>query len=156
VPPHDDFVCILSRRRDVFASVLSHAVLDITQEPNNYTNKSLAPFAINPDRFHGLYTNHVNFYKNLDLTFFKTKIEIWFEELISDPYYLFRQLGQAGETNYSVIDRSPYNYYELVTNIEQLKQVGQDVRNNINKNYRVAGRKQHVEWPVNHKSRRNQ
>jgi len=109
--------------------------MEITQEPNNYTGRTIEPFTIDPNRFHGLYQSHQQFYDKVDTKLYQKIIDIWFEPLMQDPYYLFRTLGYTRTTNYSLVNQSPYNYYQLVTNVNQLKKVAHDVDNGINDFY---------------------
>lgn len=123
VLPHNNFVCILSRR-NVPHAILSSLVLEQTGEWANYSNNPVAPFAVDPIKFQVLLNQHREFYEQIDLTPYKKVIDIWFEPLVSDPTYLFQQIfGVNEQTNYYNNLISPYNNTKLITNIEELKQV---------------------------------
>ena len=125
-PYRDDFICILSKRKDRFATVLSHAVMDTTGEIHNYSN-TLEPFEIDTARFKRLYLSHLHFYKQIQLNCYQQVVEVWYDELISDPRYLFKQLGQRQRTNYSTISKSPYDYAKLILNYDHLKQIANNM-----------------------------
>jgi len=135
VPPHSDFVNIMSRREDIFAAALSHAFMEITKEPNHYTGRWTEPVSIEPDIFARLYCNQTQFYDRIDQGLFKDNITIWFDRLVSDEYYLFSQLGLHKKTDYSLIDRSPYDYRRLIRNMQELEQVAQDVDQGLTCDY---------------------
>jgi hypothetical protein len=119
--PPTERICVLSKRKNVFKAVLSLLVLEVTGEPSSYTNKTIEPFTIDLRTFKAVYISHLTFYKQINLSHYDKVIEVWFDELISDPYYLFKQFDITAETDYTVIEKSPYKYQELVTNINELK-----------------------------------
>lgn len=125
-PQSEDFVCILSRREDTLATVISQSVMDVTGEVHTYSN-SITPFVVDLDRFSNLYLAHKIFYSKINLDSYKQVVEIWYEKLISDPYYLFRELGQHRQTDYTTIPKSPYDYTKLITNYEQLQEAAKKV-----------------------------
>jgi hypothetical protein len=125
-PYRDDFICILSKRKDRFATVLSHAVMDTTGEIHDYSN-ALEPFEISPSRFRKLYLSHQQFYTRIQLDCYKHIVEVWYEKLISNPHYLFKQLGEHQRTNYSTVSKSPYDYTKLILNYDHLKQIANNM-----------------------------
>jgi hypothetical protein len=116
----------LSKRQDQFAEVISHAVMDITGEVHIYSNAT-APFAVDLNRFYNLYHAHKSFYNKIHLDGYTKVVDIWYDQLISDPYYLYRELGQNQKTDYTTIPKSPYDYRQLITNYTELEQVAKKV-----------------------------
>ncbi len=125
-PYREDFVCILSKRQDQFAAALSHAVMDSTGEVHNYSN-TVDPFQISPARFRKLYMSHKQFYKKILLNCYPQIVEIWYDQLVSNPHYLFKQLGEFRRTDYSSITKSPYDYTKLVTNYAHLQDIAKKI-----------------------------
>ena len=125
-PQSEDFVCILSRREDPLAAVISQSVMEVTGEVHTYSN-SITPFVVDLDRFYNLYLAHKIFYKKIVLDGYKQIIDIWYNRLVADPYYLFRELGQHQQTDYSTIPKSPYDYTKIITNYEQLQEAAKEV-----------------------------
>lgn len=105
--------------------------MDITNEPNAYQKRELEPFCVMPDNFHGLYQAHLDFYKLIDTSLYKEVVEIFFEPLMNDPYYLFAQFGIDNPTDYSLDQKSPYDYQHLVANLEQLQKIAADIERGI-------------------------
>ena len=130
-PPNSNFVCILSRRKDRFAAVVSHAVMDATKQPPHTYSSTVVSLTINVNRFRNLYLSHKIFYSKINLDSYKQVVEIWYEELISDPYYLFRELGQHQQTDYTTIPKSPYDYSKLITNYVQLQEVAKKIEQDL-------------------------
>jgi len=116
-------ICILSKRRNVFSEVLSHAVADVINEGYAYTDRLIEPFAIDPDVFISLYRAHKEFYNKIDTRLYARVVDIWFEQLLEDPYYLFRELGHTRATDYTAHTKSPRDYRTLVTNFDQLNEI---------------------------------
>lgn len=130
VPYRENFICILSKRKDLFASVISNLVMHQTGEIQTYSGNQ-QPFKIEPNRFIRNYASHQTFYDKIQLNCYSTVVDIWFEQLINDTGYLFKQLGMKGETDYSSIQKSPYDYSKLVTNYYELKEIAQAIDKTI-------------------------
>ena len=122
VPPHEDFTCIITKRDDLFNLLCSQLVMDHTHESHNYSDKTVQPFCADPEKLNGLWAAHHEFYKTRNLTPYKKIIEIDFENLISDPYYLFSRFNVVEQTTYENNKRSPYRYQDLITNLDELRE----------------------------------
>jgi hypothetical protein len=120
IPFHKDLVCILSRRKNIFRGALSQLVLEHTQEPTFYTGTKNTPFAVNIDRFYSLYKQYLIFYNTIDTSIYNEVVDIVFEDILEDDNYLFRKIGIDHKTDYSVCQKSPYDYYSLITNIDDV------------------------------------
>jgi hypothetical protein len=122
VPPHGDYTCVITKRTDIFATVCSHLIMLHTNEANNYTNKKVEPFVVDPESMKAFLVGLYDFYQNRNLSHYKKVIEIDFDQLISDPYYLFGQFNIVEKTNYN-ITKSPYRYQDLILNLDELKEI---------------------------------
>ena len=123
VPPHEDFTCIVTRRNDLFNLLCSQLIMDHTHESHNYSDKTVQPFRADPEKLNSLWASWHDFYKLRNLTPYKKIIEIEFESLISNPYYLFGQFNIVEQTTYDQNERSPYRYQDLITNLDELLEV---------------------------------
>ena len=130
-PPDDTYTCIISRRAPLIDSVLSVIMAEYTDEYATYTNKEIEPFNVHTGKFTTLYSIHRDFYNSIDRTQFKNVVEIEYDQLMNDPHYLFAQLGINEQTRYDIRQRSPYNYYKLFTNIDELKTIAEGLDNEL-------------------------
>jgi hypothetical protein len=55
IPQSDNFIAIISRRRNLFESVLSTELAKTTNEFIQYTNKKIVPFSIDVNKFKDCY-----------------------------------------------------------------------------------------------------
>jgi len=120
IPLHKDLVCVLSRRDNIFHGALSQLVLEHTQEPTFYTGTKNTPFSADIYRFNGLYNQYLKFYDAIDTSIYSEVIDIVFEDIFADDTYLFRQLGIDNKTDFGVCQKSPYDYYKLIVNIDDV------------------------------------
>lgn len=119
-PPSSNYVCVLSKRRDVFAQILSMIIGQRTNEFTDYTKKSIEPFEVDETEFESNYWFIKCFYQTIDVFQFKKTIEIYYEDLVSDPDYLFRKFGISRLTNYGVSKKSPYWSHDMILNMREL------------------------------------
>jgi hypothetical protein len=118
-PPGDDFTAVVTRRRNVFDCICSHFVMLHTGEMNIYSGQDFDQFDIDLHKFRELVQAHTDYYKKLDLSCYQKVVEIWFEDLISNPWYLFGQFNIVEKTMYSM-QKSPNRYQQLVKNINEV------------------------------------
>ena len=90
-----------------------------TGEMHAYSGREFDQFDINLESFCAFVQAHDDYYKELDLTCYRQVVEIWFEDLISDPWYLFGQFNIVEKTKYG-IQKSPNRYQQLVKNIDEV------------------------------------
>lgn len=121
-PPSPEFICVVSKRNDMFASILSKQIGRKTDEFVYYSNKVIEPFTVALDQFTDNYYYSKCFYKSIDYTRFKSVVEIEYESLINDPTYLFSMFDVNVKTEYT-LPKSPYKYQDLILNIEELKEL---------------------------------
>ena len=118
-PPSDDFTVVVTRRRNVFDCICSHFVMLHTGEMNVYSGQTFEQFDIDLQRFEQLVQSHKDYYKELDLSCYRQVVDVWFEDLIADPWYLFGQFNIVEKTSYEV-QKSPNRYQQLVKNIDDV------------------------------------
>jgi hypothetical protein len=92
----------------------------LTGEFVEYRNKQLKPYAINIKDFKNCYFFQKAFYRLIDHSIYKKVIDIYYEDLISDPECLLSEFNIKIDASKG---KSPYNYYDLVTNIDDLREV---------------------------------
>ena len=121
VPSHEEFTAVVTKRKNLFDCLCSHFVMLHTGEMVTYSSKEHSKFKIDPHDFTALFAAYYEFYNKIDLTYYNKVIEIWFEDLVSDPYCLFGKFNIVEKTSYEIIKSSPNRYQNLVTNIEELQ-----------------------------------
>jgi hypothetical protein len=122
--PHEDCTCLITHRHNVFDSICSQLVAQKTNEYTEYSDKSIEPFTVDVADFIKFHNSFETFYDQIDRTQYKKIIDIWYEDLVNDPYYLFEQFNIVEKTNYNEGEgstKSPYNYYNLIINIDELR-----------------------------------
>jgi hypothetical protein len=132
LPPGDDFTAVVTRRRNVFDCICSHLVMLHTGEMNIYSGQEFDQFDIDLENFAALVQAHNDYYKELDLSCYRQVVEVWFEDLISDPWYLFGQFNIVEKTSYGT-NKSPNRYQQLVKNIDDVYTCYQSLEKNRKK-----------------------
>ena len=121
VLPNNNFKIIISRRHSVFDAIMSHQVALITRECTRYSNKKIVPQLLDLDAFEYCYFYQKMFYMTIDRRAFTDAIDVYYEDMINDPEYLFKLFGISNGLNSNTQrKKSPYNYYEIFTNIAEL------------------------------------
>lgn len=133
IPQHSEYTAIVTRRKNVFDCVCSHLVMLHTGEMSIYSHKQFDKFDIDLKSFNALVTAHADFYQQIDLSSYRQVVDIWFEDLISDPYYLFGKFNIVEKTSYG-IEQSPNRYTSLVKNIDEVYTYYQSLINNTGGN----------------------
>ena len=129
LPPSDDFTVVVTRRRNVFDCVCSHFVMLHTGEMNLYSGREFDQFDIDLQSFESVVRAHEDYYQELDLSCYRQVVDVWFEDLISDPWYLFGQFNIVEKTSYEV-HKSPNRYQQLVKNIDDVYTYYQSLEKN--------------------------
>ena len=122
-PPSDNFIAIISRRQNLFDAILSMELTKITNEFIDYSDKKITPYAIDLKKFESCYFYQKAFYQIIDTSKFKKVIDIFYEDLISNPDCLLEEFNF--KFSISLSKKSPYDYYNLITNIDELKKLYQ-------------------------------
>jgi hypothetical protein len=121
VPSSDNFICVLSKRRNVFNSIISTLVGSISEEWTIYSDKSMNPVVIDELDFTHCYWFMRAYYNAIDTSQFKKTIEIYQEDMLADPKYLFSLFDIDYDTQYELTKKSPYKYSDIVLNFSELK-----------------------------------
>ena len=121
------WVAIISRRHNDFNGIIGSFVAKYTQEytdigPNGYTEKVFEPTILELDDFFVYYSHRKNFYNNLNLTGYHKVIDIYLEDMVTNPYYLLETLGVGYQKMSYHTKKNPRNSEDLVINIAELKQ----------------------------------
>lgn len=134
MPPNNNFYCIISRRRNKFNAILSGLITKYTGEISNYSSKKINRIKIDVQSFTDAYLHynvtykliedriykHYNIiYRIIDNSIFKETIEVYYEDLIEDPMHLFSLFNIDHKIEPFTL-QSPYNYYELIENVDEL------------------------------------
>lgn len=121
VPPVNDFIGIRSRRRDQFSAIMSAILAKRTGEHGYYTGKAVEQFSVAQQEFFNTYHFHKTFFDNIDANRYNKLVDVYYEDMLADRYYLFGQLGMTVSCIYPG-EKSPYNYNQLITNVDELRE----------------------------------
>jgi hypothetical protein len=124
---NNDTIAFVSRRRNVFESVASTLLGKRSNEYTSYTTKSVEKFIVGRTEFEDCFWFHKCFYQLINRSKFEKVVDVWFEDLINDPKYLFNLLDMDRLTDYN-FPKSPRNYYELISNIDQCQMWYDDLK----------------------------
>lgn len=124
VPNKQEWILIISRRRDNFKGVVSHLIAEITNEYNTYSNQKFPQTYVPIDSFKKICQQRNNFYKELDFNNYYAVLDIYLEDVLQYPYYLFEQLGQKIKMPIKT-SKCPYGS-ELISNFKELEEFYQN------------------------------
>jgi hypothetical protein len=127
VSDKSQWIMIVSRRRDKFKGVVSHINAEITNEYNGYSNSKFPKTHIPIETFIKIFLQRDNFYDELDRNGYAKVVDIYLEDVLQYPYYLFDQLGQKIKMPIWT-EKCPYGK-EMISNIIELETYYQ---NNMN------------------------
>lgn len=120
-PSNNNFVCILSKRRNLFDAIMSILLGKTSNEFSTYTNKLIVPTTVSQLDFTNCYWFMKSFYASIDTSSFKQVLDIYYEDLIDNPSYLFSLLNIDSKTSYNLSEKSPYRYKDLILNVDLLR-----------------------------------
>jgi hypothetical protein len=106
-------------------------MLGRTGEPTLYSDKHVNKFTINLNTFKQIFHSYHEFYNRIDLTQYEKIITMWYGPVINNPMYLFSKLGIDRETDLTLSGKSPYNYYTLIENIDEILNYVQEMRTSV-------------------------
>jgi len=92
------------------------------------TSINIDPFKIDNMDFTNMFVFQTAFYQAIESRKFTNSIEIVYEELLSDPTYLFSKFGHDCNIK-NLLAKSPYTADSFIINIEQLKDLYSDLTN---------------------------
>jgi hypothetical protein len=121
--PANDSICVISKRKNDFLAMISMQIGVKTNEYATYTNKDVEPFIIEVKDFTNFYLHYNAIYTQIKTDHYKKIIEIYYEDLLSDPQHLFSLFGIDALTDYGLASKCPYRYEKLVLNFIELKEL---------------------------------
>lgn len=137
LPITKDTICVLSRRRSIFDSIMSAAITHHSKEVYFYTNKSINPFTVDEKYFFENYKFHKIFYDAIDTDRYAKVVEIYYEDMISDLYYLFSKFDIIKPITLWA-EKSPYNYKNIILNYKTLEQKFEQYENTFVVTYEMV------------------
>jgi hypothetical protein len=121
-PPGPGWTGIASTRQNDLEAMFSNYIARSTREFIEYSNSPVDQIQIEFEDFEMYYLHRKFFYCAIDRTACENFVEISYEDLVSDRYVLFDQLGLHRETDFLVLQKSPYNYKTIVKNWQQVSE----------------------------------
>jgi hypothetical protein len=119
-PKSDNCICLISRRKNTLNSILSQIIGGKTEEYDRYTGKKIKKFKVEPFDIDTSLRHHTAFYNSIRTEYYNKIIEVYYEDIILDPGHLFSLFGISAMMDYTLCQKSPYNYYDLIENIDEL------------------------------------
>jgi hypothetical protein len=123
-PVGESDICIVSKRKNGFIAALSMVVASKINKFHFYPSDNVIldtiPFIVNATDISNHCFFQKAFYKLIEKRNIPNPIEIFYEDMVADRFYLFNKLN----LNYPMKDflqKSPYNVLELVPNWEELE-----------------------------------
>jgi hypothetical protein len=121
-PTTDNSWAIVCLLRDVFSAIVSSLVGKRTKEYTQYQGEYNTRFSVDQIEFEDTYQHHKLFYQAIEHYNFVKVIDIYYEDLISDPKSLFASLGIEKDIDLTLQEKSPYKNKELLINLAQCQQ----------------------------------
>ena len=115
-----DWILIISRRYDQFKGAISQLVADTTKEWSTYSNKQINPVYISTAHFKSILETRQEYYNKIDMTGYASVVDIYFEDVLQYPYYLFEKLGIPNVKTQIKTEKSPYGR-EIISNYSELE-----------------------------------
>jgi hypothetical protein len=116
---------IISRRNNLYHTIMSNLVAEITGEYHDYTNKTPQPRQVDVAKFIDCYHSLPLWYQKMDLSLpYARVVNIYYEQLLSlGPAWLCDQLGvtYSADTKCQHCQRSPNDYRLWIANWQQLE-----------------------------------
>jgi hypothetical protein len=121
--PTVNTIPIISRRRNIFDAIISMIVasrIDKFHWTHNESTINIDPFSIDVMDFSHSFVFHTAFYRAINERKFTNSIEIVYEDMLNDSTHLFSKFKCIRPIE-NLLIKSPYESNSLVTNIDQLK-----------------------------------
>ena len=120
-----NWIALISRRREDFNCVISNIIAAHSREYYTYSN-NLIPFHVSRERFISEYRRILHFYNDIDTTGFAKVIDVWSEDMLQYPKYLYNLFDIDNSIDYNITNKSPYNETSII-NINELKLIWQQI-----------------------------
>jgi hypothetical protein len=121
--PTANTIPVISRRKNMFDAIISMTVasrIDKFHWTHQDAPINIDPFSIDPVDFENAFIFHTAFNRAIDARKFTNSIEIFYEDMLDDSAHLFSKF-QCSQTMENLFIKSPYESNSLVINIDQLK-----------------------------------
>ena len=116
-------ILIISKRRNLFELVMSHAVTRRTREWSAYTDKTPSPSRMDPSIFLKWCEGFRDWYKDIDLTLpYNKVIEVYYEDICNiEPGFRHLATLLGVEVKYKTLPRAnPHRYQDWISNWQEL------------------------------------
>lgn len=138
---HTKFICdvidpsqtvlILSKRHDLFSSVMSEQVALLTRQWNNYSKIKPVPSTVSKMLFSRRYSRLVDWYQSINTNKNWVKVvEFYYEDLVEHGHDIVKsKLGveHYNQTASIVGKQSPHKYQDWISNWEELKEFAESL-----------------------------
>jgi hypothetical protein len=131
--PSENCFAIVSSRRDVFTALVSISFATQIQKFHYFPIdeiKGIDSIRIDNKVFEKNYNFYKNFYRTINERSFSKRIDICYEDLISDPMHLFSHFNIEHPLVHTTL-KTPHDYTKVVINYKELK----ELYNNLNLQY---------------------
>lgn len=118
-------------RVDIFDAVCSNVIANRTGQTTNYDRKEIRPFYVGQSEFQRLYQNHLDHRENYQSArnFARTDL-FWYEDFAQNWNVVWRRLEitpdpkllEDPEIQRVINVPSPYNYRNIISNYQELRQ----------------------------------
>lgn len=127
---------VFVKRRDLFSAIMSSCVGKRTNEYENYSNKQITPFILpchgSESEFVYQYEWHKWYFNSCKNTEIFGEVKtLFFEDFVNNPTHVFDVLGITAPNVIPDLNfKSPYSYSKLVINIDECKNVFDQLEKN--------------------------
>lgn len=122
VNDRDRWILVRSYRKSEFDGAISQIISSRTNEYSHYSNKHFVPEYVDLNNFDAIIIGRRNVYKEIDVRNYAYAIDIYLEDMLQYPYYLFEQFGQIDQEFIKKTDQSPRHGKELISNYDEISQ----------------------------------
>jgi hypothetical protein len=122
---YTQWTLILLNRRDRFAALMSTMIMDHTKQFSRYPHICKDRWSVQCDtRTSSFYIVYWALREKYMMShdFLKPYgrvIQMWYEDFVTDPGWVYRKLGLTQKKPIEYPDRSPYDYREMIINWEE-------------------------------------
>lgn len=128
-PASSDFICVVSRRRDLFGAIMSTLVGRATDEFVEYSTTAPPKISVSVKDFQACFWFMRCFYHVIPVEHYHRVINIDFDIMMRKPAYLFKRFGLVRDTDYTLSTRAPWRYQDIIENHRELRDVYDSIRN---------------------------
>lgn len=120
IPDKFNWTLIIIRRHNEFNGAISQVIADTTKEWSRYTNKQIDSVDVSIGHFKSILDVRRDYYNKIDIDGYSSVVDIYFEDVLQYPYYLFEQLGIPNVITQIKTEKSPYGK-EIISNYKELE-----------------------------------